>query len=93
MKITVDQECLDQGRPGSTLHCPVALAMRKAGLERVSARQAWLQWWPDGAPFATSRKPPEDVALFMRKYDQRPFEKDLAKECWTLEPFSFELEV
>ena len=93
MQITVDQECLDKGSPGSTLYCPVALAMRKAGLEHASAKMAWLQWMPTEGSVLMSKKPPEAVALFMRKYDQRPFEKDLTKECWTLEPFSFELEV
>lgn len=80
MKIEVTQEHIDKGRRRSCWGCPVALAMRSAGLLNAHAAATFYIWGAHGQFF---KDLPKDVTSHIEYFDQ----------TGKMRPFSFELEV
>ena len=91
MKIRVEQKHIDKGCPNSTHDCPVALAMKDAGLPNATVRSGWVSWLPEGSSVYKSARTPKKVVLFMRNFDAHP-QDDEVDENFLFEPFEFELE-
>lgn len=77
--ISVSEEDIAEGEPKVCNLCPIALAMRRAGLENPSAGIYFLIW--GGGERSHKMSLQKDVALFMARFDD-------GKKC---EPFTFEL--
>ena len=68
MIIEVDDSCFDGSERNSTLYCPVAKAMSKAGLVMCGATYSRLSW-AEGSGIV-SRSTPRKVERFMRAFDR-----------------------
>ena len=83
MKIRVTREHIRRGRRCDSTECPLALAMREAGLYEPAVSKDVCYWgssYNDPQPYGTARLPDQAQAFINR------FDEDL-----TGEPFEFEL--
>jgi hypothetical protein len=42
--IKVTKECIKKGQQGNTFMCPIAIAMRNAGLTEISVTEHYIRW-------------------------------------------------
>ena len=87
MKISVKQEHIDNGRmePGAGQmvceNCPVALALKEAGLVDPFAGYGRMHWTDKDTGLEVSARTPAKVYIWMQRFDSRRLG----------EPFSFDL--
>lgn len=89
MKINVTQEHIDNGRPLGHA-CPIALAMRDAGIERPYVSAERVGWGEVGQ--RKQRRLPFAAGRFVERFD-RAWYFGSAKESLLPTPFSFDLDV
>jgi hypothetical protein len=79
--IEVTKDCIKYGQQGSKYYCPIALAMRNAGLTEISVTEIYIRWKEKGSIASDLLVVPKNIKSFIKCFDKgqkvKPFEFEL----------------